>query len=116
MLGQQPFRAARPRRPEPTARRDAFADRANPCGRTLQIAAGGDNTCVILKTGSVECWGDNYYGELGIDSLESTGSTPTSNAVDLGAGASSTAAAIAVGENDVSRAPELWLRAMLGRQ
>ena len=56
---------------------------------------------MILETGSVECWGDNSYGQLGIDSSEATGSTPTLNAVTLGVGTGSTATAIAVGEDDV---------------
>ena len=29
------------------------------------IAAGGYYTCGLLTGGTVDCWGDNYYGELG---------------------------------------------------
>jgi alpha-tubulin suppressor-like RCC1 family protein len=30
-----------------------------------QVAAGGNNTCALLTGGSVDCWGENEYGQLG---------------------------------------------------
>lgn len=68
-------------------------------GRTATaIAAGGDDTCAILDTGDVRCWGDNSGGQLGLGSTttigddESPASVPV---VNLGPGR--TASAIGAG-------------------
>lgn len=37
-----------------------------PDTKALQIGAGDDHTCALLDTGSVRCWGANYYGQLGL--------------------------------------------------
>ncbi|MBL4684412.1 MAG: hypothetical protein JKY37_07465 [Nannocystaceae bacterium] len=34
-------------------------------GPVVQLAAGGSNTCALLETGAVRCWGWNGSGELG---------------------------------------------------
>ncbi len=34
-------------------------------GTAMQVAAGGNHTCVLLDEGSVRCWGDNAVGQLG---------------------------------------------------
>ena len=30
-----------------------------------QITAGDDHTCALRQTGTITCWGNNYYGQLG---------------------------------------------------
>ncbi len=37
--------------------------------KALQIASGLDHTCAAMSDGSVWCWGDNTYGQLGDDSI-----------------------------------------------
>ena len=32
------------------------------------IAAGNDVSCAVLSGGTLSCWGDNFYGQLGIGS------------------------------------------------
>ena len=36
-----------------------------PLNDIRDISAGPVHTCVLLGNGSVSCWGDNHYGELG---------------------------------------------------
>jgi alpha-tubulin suppressor-like RCC1 family protein len=40
-----------------------------PGQRVTKIAAGGKHTCVLLDDGSVACWGDNRWGQLGLGNM-----------------------------------------------
>ncbi|NMO16819.1 tandem-95 repeat protein [Pyxidicoccus fallax] len=74
-------------------------------GRTARgLAAGGAHTCAILDDGSVKCWGDNQYGQLGLGDTRSRGDDPGEMGdalppVDLGTGR--TAKTLAAGGNYV---------------
>ncbi len=47
-------------------------------GRTVKsIAVGSLHVCAILDDGTVECWGSNAYGQLGIGSTENEGDNPS---------------------------------------
>jgi len=65
-------------------------------GRTATaIAAGAYYSCAILDNASVKCWGDNTYGQLGIDNTTDMGKTSGSMAqltgINLGTGRTATA-------------------------
>jgi alpha-tubulin suppressor-like RCC1 family protein len=57
------------------------------------ISAGGQHTCALLSDGTIRCWGDNTYGQVGNGTLTPVISVPVT--VNLPSGA--TATAIAVG-------------------
>lgn len=40
-----------------------------------RLVAGDQHTCVVLHNGKVKCWGDNTYGQLGVEGIENS-STP----------------------------------------
>ncbi len=58
-------------------------DRRNPVNviglgsGVVGIAAGGEHACAVLASGSVRCWGENSYGQLG-DGTTTNRSTPVS--------------------------------------
>jgi regulator of chromosome condensation (RCC1) repeat-containing protein/Regulator of Chromosome Condensation (RCC1) repeat protein len=63
------------------------------------VSAGFDQTCALLTTGSVKCWGDNKTGELG-DGTTTSHNTPVnvsglSNVDSISAGANHTCAVTA---------------------
>jgi alpha-tubulin suppressor-like RCC1 family protein len=75
-------------------------------GRTAQAIAAGTNACALLDDGAVKCWGDNYYGALGLGDNLDRGTLPGQMGdnlppVDLGAGQSARALARGVGENTI---------------
>ena len=63
------------------------------------LDAGGGHTCAVLDDKSVRCWGYGFFGELGLGSMNSIGTTETPAnvpSVNLGPGAS--VKAIAAGD------------------
>jgi alpha-tubulin suppressor-like RCC1 family protein len=65
------------------------------------IAAGGDDSCVVLNDGTVQCWGDNSYSQLGngSDSTLSGHVTVSGiiNAISVSTGPSHTCAVLSGG-------------------
>jgi len=62
-----------------------------PGRKAKAVAAGDDHTCAMLDNGTVKCWGDNTYGQLGYGDINGRGSSPAQMgnnlpAVDLGPG------------------------------
>jgi hypothetical protein len=39
--------------------------KTSPIGPAIQISAGGAHACVLIASGTVDCWGDNSLGKLG---------------------------------------------------
>lgn len=38
--------------------------------RAVQVVAGSEHACAVMETGVVKCWGDNTYGQVGINNGE----------------------------------------------
>ncbi len=70
-------------------------------GTATKIAAGYSSTCALLSTGTVRCWGNNSFGELGNGNTTDTTSPVTANiggtATDLIASSFSTCALLSTG-------------------
>ena len=41
-------------------------------GRAKAVGVGDENTCVILEDGSLVCWGNNAYGQLGVGNTDNS--------------------------------------------
>ena len=71
-------------------------------GVVTAIAAAGDDTCALLSGGTVECWGANYYGQLGDGTYTGpqTCSSGACSTTPVAVSGLSGATAIATGGND----------------
>ena len=56
--------------------------------KATAIASGFDHCCALLQDGSIKCWGDSLWGELGQGSDQSVAAENVRSipAVDLGEG------------------------------
>jgi alpha-tubulin suppressor-like RCC1 family protein len=52
-------------------------------GLVTQIAVGDNHSCALMSTGGVKCWGDNSYGQIGMDT-PSGSSVNVATTVDIG--------------------------------
>ena len=63
----------------------------------MQSDAGGSHTCAVRADGTVACWGDNSYGQLGdgtnVDSTAPVAVTGIANAISISSGFNYTCAA-----------------------
>jgi alpha-tubulin suppressor-like RCC1 family protein len=71
-------------------------------GAAIQVAAGREHTCALFFDGTVKCWGDNFYGQLGRANTTDIGRSALSmgiylSSINLGSGR--TATQIAVGND-----------------
>ena len=68
----------------------------------MQVSVGNDQTCALLESGNVRCWGIGIYGRLGYGNTNSIGDDETPASVgDVNVGAP--VAQIATGENTCAR-------------
>ena len=58
--------------------------------KAVQISAATSNTCAILDNQTLKCWGNNFYGQLGLGDIINRGDTANSMtalpSIDLGTG------------------------------
>jgi hypothetical protein len=67
------------------------------------ISTGGYHACAVLSSGSVECWGSGYYGQLGNGTGSgSTAPVPTNPLVPFVSWTSSNASAATIGPNGLA--------------
>lgn len=65
-------------------------------GPAIAIAAGGYHTCALISDGTVQCWGFNYYGQLGNGTFDNV--FPNSSSAPVTVTGLTGAVAIAAGE------------------
>jgi len=58
------------------------------CSATCRVEsalpfAGGDSTCAILYNNMLKCWGQNYFGQLGLDNTDARGDAPNEMGANL---------------------------------
>lgn len=89
----------------------SYSDSVNPATSTrpltgtgatiLKIAGGTSHTCALYSTGTVKCWGSNFYGQLGDGTNIDNGSPVTvvgiTTASDLAVGANHSCAMLTSG-------------------
>ena len=63
---------------------------------STSLSLGVDHSCVLLSTGTVNCWGQNAYGHLG-DGTTSNSSTPVEVVLSLGGSSLSGVTAVSLG-------------------
>jgi alpha-tubulin suppressor-like RCC1 family protein len=78
-----------------------------PLAGVRAICAGGFHTCALTTAGTVRCWGNDYYGQLGngsagpstvpVDVLNSSGATPLGGVAGLACGTFHTCALTGAG-------------------
>jgi RHS repeat-associated protein len=44
---------------------------------SIKMSPTGSSTCSILDNGSLKCWGDNFYGQLGLSDTTTRGTSPS---------------------------------------
>ncbi len=70
----------------------------------VQIAAAANRTCALLSDSSVKCWGNNFYGQLGLGNFVNIGDNELPSSVgpiSLTTTAGVTATQVAVGNDQV---------------
>ena len=70
-------------------------------GATPMVSAGSAHNCAVLSSGAVQCWGYNYYGQLGngstVNSALPVTAVGVTSAVAVAAGSSHSCAVLSGG-------------------